>query len=427
MTGEGALDPLGLSMIGDHLANQILPGLRARMSRPRFVTAIAVSAAVCEGLEERFSADGVTPAYLVFEWLVVEAFVRAGKPEATRHTPGTQKAQDARASQDAMCARNYLKTPTVFGFHGVYKPIARHLGVVDDNLRLSDRGYELLKVWQSEQRLEGFLENTSGGGAGRSARQTLRAAVDEGLAVGHTARSGGWQGWTILAEHLAPANAGPREAAVIERLLADSEAAPRGEIFKLLREGGEIEDSSEDAITRSLLLPKAGSDLAGRLKAIAAYEKVCGILEEAFNWICFLSTHSQARPITAQTFATESRPRELTKELPAAIRNAEGAMSVSPLNAQQLFGELLKGFDGVRDAQLLFEAVLRRHEQVQKDKPPEGKRSWFERSPNGETFVRPPYLAVERPERDRGWNRPYRIATVASFLDDLKNSSHATA
>ena len=424
VTGEGALDPLGLAMIGDHLANQILPGLRARMSRPRFITAIAVSAAVCEGLEDRFSADGVTPAYLVFEWLVVEAFVRAGKPEATRRTPGTQKAQDARASQDAMCARNYLKTPTVFGFHGVYKPIARHLGVVDDDLRLSDRGYELLKVWQSEQRLEGFLDNTSGGGPGRSARQTLRSAVDEGLAAGHTARSGGWQGWAILAEHLAPANTGPNEAALIERLFADAEAAPRGEIFKLLRESAGIEDLSEDAITLSLLLPKAEADLAGRLKAIMAYEKVCGVLEEAFDWICFLSTHSQARPITAQTFAAESRTRQLINDLPAAIRDTESAMSVSPLNAQQLFVQLAKSFDAVRDAGALFEAVLAHHERVQKDKPPEGKRSWFERSPNGETFVRPPYRLIERPESDRGWNRPYRIATVSSFLDDLQATSH---
>ena len=51
VSGEGALDPLGLAAIGDQLAEWILPGLRARMNRPRFLTAIAVSAVVCEGLE----------------------------------------------------------------------------------------------------------------------------------------------------------------------------------------------------------------------------------------------------------------------------------------------------------------------------------------------------------------------------------------
>src|SRR5262245_19907051 len=202
VTGEGALDPLGLAMIGDHLANQILPGLRARMSRSRFLTAIAVSAAVCEGLEDRLSADNVTPTYLVFEWLVVEAFVRAGKREATVGTPGTQKAQEVRESGEAMCARTYLRTPTVFGFHGVYKPLARHLGIVDDDLRLADKGYELLKIWQSEQGLDGFLKSTTSGGSGRSVREILHAAVLDGLGAGYTKRSGGWQGWDSLARHL---------------------------------------------------------------------------------------------------------------------------------------------------------------------------------------------------------------------------------
>ena len=143
------------------------------MSRPRFLTAIAVSAAVCEGLEDQLAADNLTPAYLVFEWLLVEAFVRAGKRESTLRTPGTQKAQEARDSGETMCARTYLRTPTVFGFHGVYKPLARNVGVVDDDLRLADKGYELLKIWQAEQRLEGFLESAVGNGP-EPARQTSR-------------------------------------------------------------------------------------------------------------------------------------------------------------------------------------------------------------------------------------------------------------
>src|SRR5437899_2268241 len=65
-SGEGALDPLGMATIGDRLADWVLPGMTARMSRPRFLTAIAVSAVVCDGLEETVAADGMTPAYLVF-------------------------------------------------------------------------------------------------------------------------------------------------------------------------------------------------------------------------------------------------------------------------------------------------------------------------------------------------------------------------
>lgn len=427
ISGEGALDPIGLSMIGDRLAEQILPGLRVRMSRPRFLTAIAVSAEVCKDIEDRFATDGITPAYLVFEWLLVEAFVRESEEDATRRTPGIQKARDVRASDDAMCARTYLKTPTVFGFHGVYKPLARHLGIVDDDLRLSDQGYELLKIWQSEQGMEGFLDGVTGSGPGRSARQTFRSAVEDGLAASCTKRSGGWQGWQILAAHLAPTNTGPNEAAFIHRLLADPEAAPRGEVFQLLLDAADKEGLSEHEIVRSFLLPKAGRDLTIQLKSIAAYEKACVVLEEAFDWICYLSTHSVGRPITAATFGEEARVCQLAKDLPTALKDAEKALTVAPLGVQQLFAALAKGFDPVRDAETLFETVLARHEQVQKEKPPEGKRSWFERSPDGATFVRPPYRVTERPASEPSWNRPYRIATVRSFLDDLKVATHESA
>jgi hypothetical protein len=47
-----------------------------------------------------------------------------------------------------MRASAYLRTPGVFGYHGVYKPLARHLGIVDDDMRLGDAGYALLKAWQ---------------------------------------------------------------------------------------------------------------------------------------------------------------------------------------------------------------------------------------------------------------------------------------
>jgi hypothetical protein len=420
VTGEGALDPLGLAMIGERLADEILPGLRARMSRPRFLSAIAVSGAVCENLEDRMAADGITPSFLVFEWLVVEAFVREGSREETRGTPGTLKAQEVRDNGDALSHRTYLKTPNVFGFHGVYKPLARDMGIVDDDLRLADKGYELLKIWQTEQRLEGFLESALVTGEGRAARHTLRSALEDGLAAGYTKRSASWQGWSILAEHLSPANLGAKEAACLARLLEDPESEPRGEVFRLLRDVSEPGDAGEDQIVNAFVLRKCGRDLADRMKAIVAYEAVCGILEEAFDSIRFLSTHSRERPIDARTFAMEARSGALARELPGRLGAAEQALAVSPLGVQQLFAQLARGFAGVRDATDLFETVLARHEGVQKAKPPEGKRSWFERSPDGATFVRVPYRLAKRPGSARGWNRPYRIRSVLSFLSDLR-------
>jgi hypothetical protein len=194
-----------------------------------------------------------------------------------------------------------------------------------------------------------------------------------------------------------------------------------------LLDAKDAEELAEDEVARSCLAPKASAELKVRLKSIASYEDACAVLEEMFDWICYLSTHTVGRPITAATLAQEPRVRELARTLPAKLRAADQALTAAPLVVQQLFADLTKGFSGVRDAETLFEAVLERHEHVQKEKPPEGKRSWFERSADGATFVRPPYRVAERPTGDRGWNRPYRIGTVLSFLDDLKVAIHEPA
>ena len=49
--GEGSIDPLGLATVADHLADWILPGITARMWRPRFLTAMVVASAVVEPYE----------------------------------------------------------------------------------------------------------------------------------------------------------------------------------------------------------------------------------------------------------------------------------------------------------------------------------------------------------------------------------------
>ena len=422
-TGEGALDPLGLSTIGDRLAECVLPGMRARMLRPRFLTAIAVSAAVCDGLEDRVARDDVTPPYLVFEWLVVEAFVRVADKDSTKGTPGTLKAQAAKESGEPMCARAYLRVPSVFGFHGVYKPLARHLGIVDDDLRLSDNGYALLKESQQEQQLEGFLASSVISGRGTSLRQLLRSAIEDGLREGCSKRSAAWQGWRLLADHLAPKHIGLREAGSIYRLLHEPRGGTRGEVFRL------IESSShgklpESMIVRDALLPRASEDLATGLRAIVEFEIVGTLLEDAFDWIRHLSSIAGARAITAGDYSRQEGVAQLVAACANAFRRAETALAPLPLSIQKEFAVLAKAFDGVRTAADLFESVLSHHHEVQQAKMPEGKRDWFERSSDGSTFVRVPYR-VTKPVEPRGWwSRPYRVDTVRSFWMDLHKGAY---
>ena len=138
-SGEGSLDPLGLVPLADRLAEEIGPGITARMSRIRFVTAIAVGAVATERLADAVAADGRSPAYLAFEWHLVEAVGRDRylPAEATFGVPGIAKARSAVARGVHMDSASYLKVPKVFGFTGIYKRLARDIEFVDDELLLA--------------------------------------------------------------------------------------------------------------------------------------------------------------------------------------------------------------------------------------------------------------------------------------------------
>jgi hypothetical protein len=422
ISGEGALDPLGVATISDRLAEQVLPGLRARMSRPRFLTAMAVCAAVCEGIEDRVAKDGTTPAYVVFEWLVVEGFARAATREDTRYTPGILKAQAAKDSGEPMRASAYLRIPTVFGYHGIYKPLARHAGIVDEDMRLGDHGYSLLKEWQLQQGLAGFLQAATGAGPGTAVRDLLRSAVEDALTRGCTDRSSQWRGWSIIAQRFAPAQIGTREAAFIHRLLLDEKAGTRGEVCQLLERAQLSDKMPEAEVITKVLLPKASPDLRRRLRAIADFESACTLLESALDWIRYLSSHAGARAINSKDFAETQSVQKIAAELPQTLRAAEGSIAdlEDALAMQRDMAELARSFDHIGSPEMLFEAVLARHHEVQQAKAPDGKRDWFERGVDGATFVRIPYRLVALPTPQANWNRPYRIDTVRSFLDDLK-------
>lgn len=421
--GEGALDPLGLATIGDGLADWILPGFTARMVRPRFVTAIAVSAVVCEGMEDRLAADEQTPANLVFEWLVVEGFARAAERALVRGTPGIDKATRAKADGRPMCAKAYLKTPAVFGFHGVYRRVAEHLGVVDDELRLRDNGYELVRAWEREQGLQGFLDAAAGAGPGTEVRDRWRAALRDGMQSGYTARGGGWRGFAELAGHLAPTQVGKHEATVIARLIKtmDAEGAT-GEVYGLLGDKSLLEGDGPEHVVAEFLMRKASAAVAERLRTIDAFEQACAVLEWAFERLRFLSSARGATALPPQGFAADAAVAAVVAQVQLRFEAAEALIAQAPFKPQRLFAELASRFGGVATAEQLFETLLARHAEVQKAKPPDGKREWFERAPNGSIFIRPPYRLASGREFEHRWNRPYRLTSVRSFCRDLKGA-----
>ena len=200
--GEGSIDPLGLATIADHLGDWILPGMTARMWRPRFLTAIAVTSTIVEPYIEQLARDGVSPSWLVVEWYYVEAMagLREGKVGSLRRIPGIDKARQARHDQVPMNATRYLKTPKVFGFHGVYKRLARHIDIVNDDLALGENGYRLVRTWEKEQALSGFSNRENMEGEPAKLRRALRDAVKDALASGQGERPGRWPGAEFFLE-----------------------------------------------------------------------------------------------------------------------------------------------------------------------------------------------------------------------------------
>ena len=160
-TSEGRLDPLGLYQIADSLATQLVPSVRERMIRVRFLTAMAVGALVTEELEADPRQRESLP-YLAWEWHVVEAIVRS--PDAadarggTGGVPGIGVTRRAVRQHECLDARTYLATPRVFGFNGIYKRLAIHFGLTDVHLAPGPNAARLVDAWNRDRRRAGLVE-----------------------------------------------------------------------------------------------------------------------------------------------------------------------------------------------------------------------------------------------------------------------------
>ena len=422
--GEASIDPLGLMAAADNLADWILPGLTARMWRPRFLTAIAITSVITDPFREEIAKDGVSPPWLVMEWYYVEAMtnIRQGNGINIQRIPGIDKARQASNDEVPLSSPRYLKTPKVFGYHGVYKRLAKYLDVVNEDFSLGENGYRLICIWEKEQGLAGFCDQEATEGKGAKTRQVLRDALRDALTSGQTGRSRSWSGYDFFREALGPYRFGPREADFFSGLFTNG-SEPHHEVFSLLRDSKIRQDFFEEQDERDLMRRVRGkmSPLLGeRCDAIEAYEGVCRPLQEAFDLFRFISTQRGALLIRPQDVATEPRLTEIVAKLPENIARARRALSESPV--AESFEMLARKFEEVRSPEDLFRALWEHHQRVQKRKPPEGKRPWFEETCDGGLIVRLPYRLEKFQKRER-YVHPYRLSPVIYFLNDLFGSN----
>jgi len=424
-SAEGSIDPLGLYPIADALASRMVPGVRERQQHPRFLTVIAASLWLCSTFDDDVVADdGVSEPWQVFEWYVVEGLARATKDKSLlRGLPGRDKADKLRAEGVPMSARGYLKGPRTFGFHGIYRALAREIGVEQAG-RLGDAGFSILSAWEKDQNLEGFLG--SGDGPGRRHRERLRQAIADGLDAGATARKSWGQ---FFVDHFGIYEAKSGEAEAIRAaIVAGDESAwvdgHRGEIFEALTsESGQAvwmkqreTDRPSERHFHEWLIGGASEPLRELLLAIACYEQFARYLQNALDACLAFMVQHRVRLKSAE-IADLDAVKDAAANVAQVYPNVIDALS--PLGLVDRFTRSFEEFAEPVSPVEWAEQLLAFHTKVQSDKPPHGKAPWFDRFDDGSYLIRPGYIRDYQVRPVSEYVHAYRTNSLWSFADDL--------
>ncbi|MBX5461857.1 MAG: hypothetical protein IRZ28_12315 [Steroidobacteraceae bacterium] len=419
--GEGSVDPLGLAPVYERLADRMLPAVTVRMGRLRFVTLLAVGALVCHKWPtDRVAKDGVTPPWLVYEWFVIEAFVREhSRLVDDAGIPGIRKARRAIANGRPLDTYSYLKTATTFGFTGIFRRLALHLDVLTPDGRLDDSGYRLVEAWAKGLGLDGFVDGTTGRGA--RFRAQLTRAIEQGLERGSTAPLPVELRQSMV-DSLDPGRLHGIERKVLRQLLIERAGPPGKPEFvpaiteALISRQRPLEADEEGRFLQELPR-RVHAELATLIQGINVYERLCGLLTDSFDWIRFLGHQSHGAPVGVREFKRKE-VEHIFKAIPAAISAVERHPQL--LTWEPEIARLLDAFRSIRDVTQFFTALLEHHRVVQDDKPPEGKEAWFEQERDDRVFVRADYVLETPPAKERiAYVHEYRLPTFSRFLADL--------
>jgi hypothetical protein len=344
------------------------------------------------------------------------------EPASLRGLPGQDKARRAIDDKVPLSEKRYLKTPTVFGFHGVYRALARDTGIEQAD-RLGEVGYELVSTWEKEQGLKGFSGTSEG--HGKAVRRQLLEAVRDGINGGAVARKAGWVGWQFFTDHLGIYGAGKRESHVITQALLNPASGFRREVLGCLigPDGMKFWSREKEANSLSerrfheLVFMGASQELRQLLEAISNYERFCRLLQDAFDDCLYRLSQYQTRIEPSELGALVSVKR-------AAKRVPEIFGKVSELLApfgeafrfQEAFSSLAEGLPSAE----WVERLLDHHRRVQYSKPPAGKAPWFDRFDDGACIIRTGYIRETGGRQDDNYVHAYRTQSLWSFARDLE-------
>ncbi|MCC6175560.1 MAG: hypothetical protein IT305_09685 [Chloroflexi bacterium] len=416
-SGEGSLDPLGLYQIADQLAVHLVPAVRERMQRVRFLTAMAVGAIVTSGLSDDPTSREASP-YLVWEWLLVEALVRDTETSSVIWgVPGTLVARRAIEQHGYLDARSYLKTPRIFGFHGVYKRLATHLGLVDVHLGPGPHAEALVDAWARGQGL----------GDLKGARQLISrwtAAVSRSLAETPPRTKPNWDSsaWHELALAFAPHRCLTREKRCLRDLLFAAGDRQLGALPILWDLQSELRD---DDFTEEVLhdrLEERAPSYGALLSAIRRYEEFARGLQDAFDVLRAEAAGPDARGFDVPNIVADGDFARSVSNLHLRFEAASRALAEAAPNGtalQNLLCERFAAFGEPMAAGDCALALCTHHEGVQRSKSADGKRPWFDRLAQQRIYIRHAYRVPRLPIRPGRYVHDYRGWPIRRFFQDL--------
>ena len=416
-SSEGTLDPLGFYQIADQLAVQLVPSVRERMQRIRFLAAMAVGSMVTAEMDDNPEYPDSSP-YLVWEWLVVESIIRTMGDDPTNWSlPGTLVTRRALETHGYLDARSYLKTPRIFGFNGVYKRLALHLGIVDVHLGPGPNAEALVDAWA---RGSGYR------GLGDARPQiykwadTIRRCLREKPPRTRT----GWSNptWSELAQAFAPGAAKAVEKRCLRELLLNKEDRRLGALPTIWELQGELKDDQFSEEKLHNLLEKREPAYGQLLLAIRSYEAFARRLQDGFDILKAEAARPDAQGFNVPDIASDKEFTQCVNGLHIqyeATHRALSEITVTALALPALFEERFQPFSEPLDAGMCALALCEHHEKVQRGKSLEGKRAWFDRIGGNRVYIRHAYRKARQPVQPGRYVHTYRGWPIRNFWRDL--------
>lgn len=409
---EGALDPLGLYSISDSLTvNHLCPGVRERQKHPGLLVPIAIGAKISEQFSSQYIDGAELSPMQVFEWYVVKSLVHTYKnsaPNRLNGLPGKDKVFNAINDFGSISASNYLKTPSVFGFYGVYKVLARQLDILYND-KMDEHCESLILAWEQDENISNINQYY----------KLAYDAVEYGLEHGKTQRN--WPHSEKLAKHLNTNSPGVQVSSLLWQLLTDDSSYLRSEYISfIVKEGSDIwnnvEQEKREQELHKELIKTASDEMKFILKTIQLYEEFSRLLSDAFDHILFASSNV-SRSVKINELVSLPSVVLATKRLPEIKDRLEDGLQKYGLGSK--FDVFKNVFQSANNAEEWINALLEHHQLHQQSKPPNGKMPFFNSFDDGSIITRPGHRPKNKPENNNNYVHAYRLSSLWSFLVDL--------